>query len=135
MLEDTMQSRRARQTLDEHVVCVILGDGLRSRMLALKLLLLKGISSVVCDRQRSIAGYLLPAGAFYEMCDTDENAIILRQLEDMAQESEDGLRFLVLGTERYLDLWRESRESLESRYILADKNRIFAMSAPFRFDY
>lgn len=127
-----MLTRRARQVLDAPVACVILGDGFSARMLALKLLLFKGIASVVCDTERSALGLLIPAGTYCGLCPTSEGALVQAQLEDMADSFEDGVRFLVFGSERFRTLMESRREALESRYIIADKSSIFSMSAPLR---
>ncbi|MBQ9112997.1 MAG: hypothetical protein IJY08_05385 [Clostridia bacterium] len=127
-----MQCRRARRRLREHVVCVILGDGLSARLLAMGLFLVKGMLCVICDRRRSAVGYLLPAAVFYGLCHTSESHLLAEQLCDMAEDGEDTLRFLVATTDEYKRITAENRECLESRYILADRYKIFAEFASYR---
>ena len=126
-----MLTRRARQALDAPVACVILGDGFSARVLALKLLLFNGIASLICDTEKSALGLLIPAGTYCGLCPTSEGELIQRQLEDMADGFGDGVRFLVLASEKFNTLLEGRREALESRYIIADKSSILSMSAPF----
>lgn len=116
-----MQVKRARRMLDERVLCVILGDGFGARMLALGLYLTEGLRSVICDKRRSLAGYVIPVGGYYRLCPTCESELLVRQLEDMADQSDDGVRFLFLGSEEYRRFISERRDALESRYIFRER--------------
>jgi hypothetical protein len=126
-----MRYTKAHKRLREHSVCLILGDCASARLLAVELLLLKGIPSVICDRCRSLSSLFLPTATFYRLCHTNDHLLLTEQLCDIADSGEDNLRLLVCATDEYRNIIKENSSRLETRYILTDRRSIFTDLAPF----
>jgi hypothetical protein len=118
-----MKSREAR-LLDGERVAFILGDSIRSRLLALKLRMVDKLCCAVCDTKRSAGAILLPTCPFLKLCQSTDASLLLLQLEDLALYGEDTLKFLVVYTEAYAQSIKDIRDILESRYIVTDKDGI-----------
>ena len=127
-----MRHTKAHKRLREHSVCLILGDCVSARLLALWLLGLKGIPSVICDKRRSAAAFFLPTATFYRLCDTRSPLLLTEQLCDLADGGDDNLRLLIGATHEYRDVISSNSAHLESRYILTDSHGVFAVLAPLK---
>ncbi|MBE6577203.1 MAG: hypothetical protein E7653_03600 [Ruminococcaceae bacterium] len=118
-----MKSRSVLFSQESRAV-VMLGDCLASRVLALRLYVFYGTTCVICDRKRSIFAWLLPFGAFRKIFCENGCAVLLQQLEDIAEEDCEILRFLVVSKRAYSNSPELCMRGLEDRYIITDKKNI-----------
>ena len=121
-----MQGKRARRYLSENALCVILGDALTSRLLAMGLRSFKGLGCVICDRRRSPWGYAFPVGVFYRLY-ADEAELVCQQLTDVSEEGGEQIKLLLPSKAQYSAVMSDKRDILECRYLYSDKKKIFKM--------
>ncbi len=112
-----MTRDESRELFRQTVVPVILGNGMRSYALSLRLFLRYGIRSVICGRRRSFADLLDPFSDFLRFYSRDDR-LMLEQLFDLHDGGRELVMPLVPMSEEYGSFVREYSESLESRYIL-----------------
>ncbi len=103
---------------------VILGDCLSARALALKLRLLYGVTSVIFDKKRSTFSLLFPMCDFERAYNKNADGVLLRQLEDIAEEDTEQLLFLLAAKQEYSRVLGMHTAELENRYIITDKREI-----------
>lgn len=114
----------ARELL-EPSFALVLGDGFSSRALALKISLLCGLPTVICDVRAHKWARLMPFGRFCGIGEVTSADVLELMLEHFSAYSEDGIKFLLPRGERYKRLVLARKQALESRYIVTDEKQLF----------
>ena len=118
-----MKSRKLSQSMGSRAA-LILGDGLSSRLLALRLRVRYGVSALVCDQKASALCVLLPLCRFIRLYHENDGGVIVRKLEDIAAYDEERLLFLVSANAEYDQFVASRAEYLEDKFIITDKKGI-----------
>ena len=113
-----MRCERARHALESGATAVILGDSLRSRLMALKIILFHGIGCVICDRRKSPWGFVFLWVSFMRLVPTQSGRLLFEQLCHVANTCSDSSCFLFFGRDEYKDLLDSCHGELESRFII-----------------
>ena len=124
-----MRRVKVVEMFEKGSVTVILGDGFRSRLLALKLLLIDGRQCIICDRRRALCSYALVFAEFFCLGRTSDRRLITEELCDLADICPDGQNFIVIARKEFESFTQQEIDRLECRYIFSDeKNGILPCS-------
>lgn len=110
--------------LEQSVLPILLGNGLRAHLLALKLYLRYGVPSFVGGRQRTLWDLLNPFCDFYRLFWGENGRLLKEQLLSLAEEYEETLFVLIPTTKEMLDLLQAHTAELESRFILSEPHAV-----------
>lgn len=119
------------ELLEQSVLPVLLGNGPRAHLLALRLYFRYGVVSFVGGRKRTPLDWLNPFCDFYRLFWGESGRLLKEQLVSLAEEYEDTLFVLIPTTEKSLGLIREYVGELESRFILSE-SRAVTEKLPFQ---
>ena len=108
---------------------LVIGDGLFSRILAVKLALISDIPCVICDARRSAACLIFPTCAFFGMPAQAGKDMLELCLANVYERAGDGMKFIIVNDKKYSAFEDNLAKALEDRYIFANKRTIFSYSS------
>ena len=114
-----MISSVAREALNMSVAPILLGDGLRARVLATRIFLRYGIQCVICDEKQSAWRYLLRFGGFYKIIRSSEPRLLCEELERIAALSAGGLLILASCSGELSELLAACEQEIEKSFVIA----------------
>ena len=112
------------ELLEESVLPILLGNSLRSHLLAAKLYLRYGITAFVCGQKRRLLDWLNPTCDFYHLFADEEGRLLTEQLLSLADNYEETLFVLIPTTKETLALIQAHTAELESRFILSEPHAV-----------
>lgn len=120
-------TEQAKNMLRESLIPVILGDTLRSHLLALRIYLRCGVVSYICDAKKSPLSFIDPFSRYFPLFSNDMGDVALRSLSYVASNT-DYLPLLIVCDGRQRDFVLHNREFLEARFIISDSSVLFSDS-------
>ena len=123
MKGDNMTKETARELFCEAVAPVILGNGLLAHILALKLNLKYGLSSVLCGRKKNLLDLISLDCGFFSLSEKDDR-LRLEQLSDFSDTWNECILVLIPTTDADRRFIEKNRDALECRYLISENGHI-----------
>ena len=129
-----MTKETAKELFCEAVAPVILGNGPIAHILALKLNLRYGLSSVLCGQRKNILDLISIDCGFLSLSEKDDR-LRLEQLTDFSDRWNECILVLIPTADADRRFIEENRDALECRYLISESGRIdkLPLEAPERW--
>ena len=114
-----MISEIAREALNTSVVPILVGDGLKARLLAAKVFMKYGVHSVICDEKQSAWRFVVGFGGFYKLLRTADARLFCEELERISELSAGGVLIIAPCSNIFSDLVSECEREIEKRFVIA----------------
>ena len=121
------------ELINENFQPVLLGRSVQARKIARSFLLKYGISSYICDNQKSIFSLLSISSVFIKLSSPHNTDLLCDQLLRLAASDSSCIWLAIPCTEEYKRLIEEKRQLLESVYIIPSTDKI-SLSHPLLYD-
>ena len=114
----------AREALKTSVVPILVGDGLKARLLAAKVFMKYGVHSVICDEKQSAWRFVVGFGGFYKIIRTHDPRLLCEELERISELSAGGVLIIAPCSNIFSDLVSECEREIEKRFVIAKPNTL-----------
>ena len=120
-------TEEAKNLLRESLIPVLLGDNLKTHLLAMRIYLTCGVVSYICDTKKSLFNTLDPFSRYFPLFSSNIDAVALKSLAYAASNT-DYLPLLIVCDDKLLPFINDNREFIESRFIISDRSSLFSSS-------
>ena len=120
-------TEEAKNLLRESLIPVLLGDNLKTHLLAMRIYLTCGVVSYICDTKKSLFNALDPFSRYFPLFSSNIDAVALKSLAYAASNT-DYLPLLIVCDDKLLPFINDNREFIESRFIISDRSSLFSSS-------
>ncbi len=121
-MTDPQSEPVSKELLSEAILPVIVGSGLCAALLAWRLRLQYGMSSLICSKRASLGALLIPRCGFLKLIAAENGRFLAEQLIDLADRSDGYLPVLFCPDEKQRLLLAPYAAELECRFILPDSH-------------
>ena len=120
-------TEEAKNLLRESLIPVLLGDNLKTHLLAMRIYLTCGVVSYICDTKKSLFNALDPFSRYFPLFSSNIDAVALKSLAYAASNT-DYLPLLIVCDDKLLPFINDNREFIESRFIISNRSSLFSSS-------
>ena len=120
-------TEEAKNLLRESLIPVLLGDNLKTPLLAMRIYLTCGVVSYICDTKKSLFNALDPFSRSFPLFSSNIDAVALKSLAYAASNT-DYLPMLIICDDKLLPFINDNREFIESRFIISNRSSLFSSS-------
>lgn len=113
-----------KENIRRNVAVIILGTGMNSNRIALRLLRCFGIVSFICSDKNSFFTALNPAVRFCKISPPQYAELLLLQLEYLSKRFTDCLKILIPSNDLYRRFADKYTDRLEEHFIITDTGKI-----------
>ena len=120
-------TEEAKYMLRESLIPVLLGDNLRTHLLAMRIYTTCGVVSYICDTKKSLLNAFDPFSRYFPLFSSKFDGVALKSLLYAASNA-DYRSLLIVCDDKLLPFVKENRELIESRFIICESASLFSSS-------